>query len=404
MSVALINANALHIPLANESVNCIVTSPPYYGLRDYGTAQWEGGDPECDHTYAKGGRSPETSSKQISNAGTTFSQYEKVCKRCSARRIDNQIGLEETPEQYVQKMVEVFREVWRVLKPDGTVWLNLGDSYWGGKGQSGYELPDEAKARRAKGETLQNAHNVPGTRNMRPTDGKHEIIKPKDLIGIPWLVAFALRADGWYLRSDIVWHKPNPMPESVTDRPTKSHEYIFLLTKSAQYFYDAQAIAEPVTQSSIARLSQNIENQVGSTRANGGAKTNGNMKAVIKNLQPNDNQDTQYAGRNKRSVWTVATAPYSGAHFATYPPALIEPCIKAGCPEGGIVLDPFSGSGTTAMVARKLNRHGIGLDLSLTYIRECARPRLQLSALDEFTNGKKAESNHSDLPLFMDAQ
>lgn len=403
MSVLLVNANALQIPLANESVNCVVTSPPYYGLRDYGTAQWAGGDTECDHQYQKGGRNPETSSKQISNAGTTYSQYERLCKRCGAHRVDNQIGLEETPEVYIAKMVQVFRECRRVLSMVGTLWVNIGDSYAGSGGPGSFVDNKQTESFKGKFRKYDNPN--------RKVSG----IKNKDLIGIPWMLAFALRADGWYLRSDIIWHKPNPMPESVTDRPTKSHEYLFLLSKSAKYFYDAEAIAESITQSSVLRLAQNLESQTGSTRANGGAKTNGNMKAVYKNLQPdgqqphsfhiaraNGEQDTEYPARNKRSVWTVATAPYSGAHFATYPPALIEPCIKAGCPEGGIVLDPFAGSGTTALVARKLNRYSVCLDLSLNYLQTCARPRLQLSDLEEWSNGKKAESNLTDLPLFME--
>lgn len=211
------------------SVQCCVTSPPYYGLRDYGH--------------------------------------------------DGQIGLEQTPDEYVQALVDVFREVRRVLRDDGVLWLNLGDSYGSGK----------------------------------------------QLMGIPWRVAFALQADGWYLRQDIIWAKPNPMPESVTDRCTKAHEYIFLLSKSPSYYYDAEAVKEAVTESTIARLSQDIERQVGTTRANGGAKTNGNLKAV---------GDPQ-SGRNRRSVWTIATQPYAGAHFATFPPKLIEPCILAGTSERG---------------------------------------------------------------------
>ena len=421
MTILLLNANALHIPLADGSVNCVVTSPPYYGLRDYGTAEWQGGDPECDHTYQKGGRNPETSSKQISNAGTTFSQYEHVCKRCGAVRIDKQIGLEETPEAYVEKLVAVFREVRRVLSSGGGCWLNLGDSYAGSGGAGGDY--NEGGMKEGQPRYKSNLEIDRSKRNSKRWGGGNlpatGDLKPKDLIGIPWMVAFALRADGWYLRSEIIWHKPNPMPESVTDRPTKAHEQIFLLSKSPRYFYDHEAIMEPVTNSSIARLSQDVENQKGSTRANGGAKTNGNMKAVHKNLQYSGQKprtmhirraeglpDTEYqiVNRNKRTVWTVATQPYSGAHFATFPAQLIEPCIKAGCPKDGIVLDPFSGSGTTVMVARKLGRRAIGLDLSFTYIQECARPRLQLSDLEEWESGKKAESNYSDLPLFTETE
>jgi DNA modification methylase len=298
--------------LAARSVHCCVTSPPYFGLRDYG--------------------------------------------------VDGQIGLEQTPDAYVAELVAVFREVRRVLRDDGTLWLNLGDSYandgkWGGH---------------TGGKHVKVLHCSPIGRNKRYTG-----LKPKDLIGIPWMVAFALRADGWWLRQDIIWSKPAPMPESVTDRCTKAHEYLFMLSKSERYYYDADAIAEPITDSSRARMGQpNLAQQNGSDRVPG--KTNGNMKAVLKKQ---DGHGRRYAGfnerffagecaetRNKRSVWTVATQPYSEAHFATFPPALIEPCIKAGTMLGGTVLDPFGGSGTTAMVADRLGRAAILIELNPTYV------------------------------------
>lgn len=473
--ILLLNANALHIPLADESVNCAVTSPPYYGLRDYGTAAWEGGDTECNHEAAKIKTrfDYDLADKQASNNGSNVSQYKNTCPTCGAIRVDNQIGLEETPEEYVSKLVAVFREVRRVLSSDGVCWLNLGDSY-AGSGGPGSQYDTLRK----------NGYGKHFSKYDNP-NRKINGLKPKDLIGIPWLVAFALRADGWYLRSDIIWHKPNPMPESVTDRPTKSHEYIFLLSKSATYYYDYEAILEPVTGTTHARVSQNVIKQVGSFRANGGGKTNGPMKAVIRTpkqqpagsgIKNNDSFNNALVlpvtERNKRSVWTVATQPYSGAHFATFPPALIEPCIKAGtsekgkCPKCGqlwvrvtektgeyttqwgsnlnlekqnsypdsmrgtnqsrkpkmmvgihstigwraqcdcgeepvpcIVFDPFAGSGTTMQVARKLHRYSVGCDLSLSYLRDCAVPRLQLST-DEFYNGKKASSNLDGLPLF----
>ena len=270
----------------DESIDCCVTSPPYWGLRDYGH--------------------------------------------------DDQIGLEQTPEEYVAKMVDVFGEVKRVLKPDGTLWLNLGDSY-AGSGGAGYQFGDPKKPR------ISHFSNP----NLK-VDG----CKPKDLVGIPWLVAFALRADGWYLRQDIIWHKPNPMPESVTDRCTKSHEYIFLLSKSAKYYYDAEAIAEKsITKDNGIRNrdATRLNNTPGRTRM-GGLTTN------------------NYDLRNKRSVWSVATKPYSEAHFATYPEELITPCILAGCPENGIVLDPFGGSGTTAVVAIKNNRQWVLCELNTGYV------------------------------------
>ena len=280
-------------------VQTCVTSPPYFGLRDYGH--------------------------------------------------EGQIGLEQTPEQYIDAMVEVFRCVKDVLADDGTLWLNIGDSYARNAG------PEESKLKtlHTMGVGQKKAHEMGAMRKgeNKPPPG----CKPKDLIGTPWMLAFALRADGWYLRQDIIWHKPNPMPESVRDRCTKAHEYIFLLSKSERYFYDHEASMEPVAASTIERLSQPaLHQQEGSTRVPG--KTNGNMKAVGRTDL-----------RNRRSVWTVATRPYKGAHFATFPPALIEPCILAGTRPGDIVLDPFMGSGTTAQVALQHRRQYLGCELNPDY-------------------------------------
>lgn len=300
-------------------VQTCVTSPPYFGLRDYGHA--------------------------------------------------GQIGLEPTPAEFVAKLVEVFREVRRVLKDDGTLWINLGDSYAANRG---YQVPSTLM----NGDATNQAQAGSG-RGMLASDFG---LKPKDLIGIPWRVAFALQADGWYLRQDIVWHKPNPMPESVTDRCTKSHEYIFLLAKSERYYYDAKAIAQPLAEATVQRLSQDIESQVGSDRVPD--KTNGAMKAVGPRFggskygddareESRTKSGNEYTGgdgmANKRSVWTVATTPYKGAHFATFPTALIEPCILAGAPAGGVVLDPFFGSGTTGEVAQNLGRAFIGCELNPAY-------------------------------------
>ena len=328
MSVAILNGDcrAMLKTLPDESVHCVVTSPPYFGLRDYGVA--------------------------------------------------GQIGLEPTPDAFVAEMVAVFREVRRVLRSDGTLWLNLGDSYAQSEirhrqGQEGSTLRDGAiKADEAWANgTAQTGRRV-----------KHGL-KPKDLIGIPWRVAFALQADGWWLRQDIIWSKPNPMPESVTDRCTKAHEYVFMLTKAARYYYDAEAIKEPMSLSSVERLSQDVESQTGSDRVPG--KTNGTMKAVGK-IDKQRGHGRRHAGfndrwdamekaeqctglRNKRSVWTVATQPFSEAHFATFPPDLIEPCIKAGCPSGGTVLDCFGGAGTTGLVADRLGRNAILIELNPEY-------------------------------------
>jgi DNA modification methylase len=313
--------------LPEASVQMCVTSPPYWGLRDYGVA--------------------------------------------------GQLGLESTPEAYVAAMVEVFREVWRVLKDDGTLWLNLGDSYastWscGRRNAVGAGACDY------------------GSRVNRAVGG----IKEKDIVGIPWMVAFALRADGWYLRSDIIWAKPNCMPESVTDRPTRSHEYLFLLTKKPKYYYDAEAIKERCSENTHARLAQDVQNQIGSARANGGAKTNGNMKAVARKswrgsefhdgknalvhpnvgknrIKDNLSMDSALAimpeYRNKRSVWTVSPASYKDAHFATFPEDLIRPCVLAGSKPGDVILDPFGGSGTTGQVAIELGRQAVLCELNPQY-------------------------------------
>jgi DNA modification methylase len=296
--------------LPDASVHCCVTSPPYWGLRDYGH--------------------------------------------------DGQIGLEATPEAYVARMVEVFREVRRVLRDDGTCWVNLGDSYAAnaatskkiGESHRGSDTP-----------TLNQPHQC-----RVSVRGGEWRIKPKDLVGIPWRVAFALQADGWWLRQDIIWHKPNPMPESVRDRCTKAHEYVFLLTKSERYFYDAESVSEKsINDGKIVRLS---EKSLSKAQAAGrGVKPSGNALAESVVVKPT---------RNRRSVWTVTTKPYSGAHFAVMPAALVEPCIKAGCPEGGTVLDPFAGSGTTLAVAAELGRSGIGCELNPEYI-ELAEQRIAKS-------------------------
>lgn len=294
-----------------ESVNTCITSPPYYNLRDYGTP--------------------------------------------------GQIGMEETPEKYIESLVLVFREVRRVLREDGTLWINIGDSY----------------ATRSGPQPPRNTRNQCGHTTKRLPEG----YKKKDLIGIPWLLAFALRADGWYLRQDIIWQKTNCMPESVRDRCTKSHEYIFLLSKSDHYFFDAAAISEPIAGSSTKRYLQNIEAQKGSERQPG--KTNGAMKAVLPRfggmkygLDGSEESRTKSGKefvptlrRNKRSVWSVSTAGFKGAHFATFPEKLVEPCVLAGSPEGGTVLDPFTGSGTTGAVAKRLRRGFVGIEINPEYAK-----------------------------------
>ena len=291
----IIQADARNIPLGDGCVQTVVTSPPYWGLRDYG--------------------------------------------------VSGQIGLEPTPEDYVATMVAVFREVRRVLRDDGTVWLNLGDSYandtkWGG--QSGEKNYTSAGG------------GYHGQRDRRDTG-----LKPKDLCGIPWRVAFALQADGWYLRSDIIWAKPNPMPEIVTDRPTRSHEYIFLLSKSERYFYDADAIRENGVEPERERL-----DRIGGVNGHLVRHSEGGIIGAS-------------ANRNKRSVWTVNSEPTPEAHFATFPQKLIEPCILAGSRAGDLVLDPFLGSGTVGKVAERFGRRWVGLELSGAYIQIAGRRTAQ---------------------------
>lgn len=338
--------------LDDESVHCCVTSPPYYGLRDYGLppTMW----PAIDYS-------------PIPGLGEIHIPEWEGC-----------LGLEPTIEMFIGHIVLIFREVRRVLRKDGTLWMNFGDSYAGGGRGDG-----------SKGNKQKTNLGSLGFKPQTPPDG----LKSKDLMGIPWRAAFALQADGWFLRLDIIWHKLNPMPESVTDRPAKAHEYIFLLSRSRRYHFDAEAIKEPISASSEARLSQDLESQSGSDRANGGRKTNGPMKAVIGKgnsktfrgggaytnnrsfsnsaqveRESSGNRPNETGLRNKRSVWSVATAQYKEAHFATFPPELIRPCILAGCPVGGVTLDPFHGSGTTGQVALEENRDFIGIDLNPDYI------------------------------------
>ena len=357
--------------LPDQSVNCCVTSPPYWGLRDYGTASWEGGNSECDHSTARSrGDDIKTGDKQGTSAGSR-PNTQRTCATCGAVRVDEQIGLESTPQEFVDSMVAVFREVKRVLRDDGTLWLNIGDSYFS-KPKSNYD---------GKSLGLQSKNYGTGetTLGYRQQSEKFKSLlaqghKNKDLVGIPWMLAFALRADGWYLRQDIIWHKPNPMPESVTDRCTKSHEYIFLLSKSPRYYYDHEAIKEP-------NADPKRTNYTPGKRAYAEGNT---LQTPGKRTRRNDGFEA-YAngkiptGRNKRDVWTVTTKPYRGAHFATFPTALIEPCILAGCPEGGTVLDPFFGAGTTGLVAQRHGRKWIGCELNPEYAA-IAQTRIEAEA------------------------
>ena len=291
----LFNGNCLDKlkDLEKQSINTCVTSPPYWGLRDYG--------------------------------------------------VTNQLGSEETPEAFVENLVKVFREVKRVLRDDGTVWLNLGDSYCGTGHKGHHTDPKHKEGRNAQKIALNN---------------KIKGLKSKDLVGIPWRVAFALQDDGWYLRQDIIWHKPNPMPEPVKDRCTKAHEYIFLLSKNKKYYYDYEAIKEP--------SKFQYKGRYGPVKPSSVGKKNKELLGfeIRDGLK---NMTGSYPTKNKRSVWTVTTKPFKGAHFATFPMDLIEPCVLAGCPEGGVVLDPFAGSGTVGLVANQNNRDSILIELNSDY-------------------------------------
>jgi DNA modification methylase len=330
----LIRADARSIPLADQSVNCVVTSPPYWRQRDY--------------------------------------------------KISGQIGLEQTPEEYCENLVKVFCGIWRVLRDDGTVFLNLGDKWAsGGNGGGGSFMEGRQEA-------WAHAKDAKGWRS--PPDG----YKDKDLVGIPWMVAFALRSSGWYLRQCNIWAKPNCMPESVTDRSTISHEYIFQFSKSAHYFYNSDLARTPQMPSTETRLAHDVENQTGSDRASGQRKTNGPMKAVRRSDKQrghsrrhngfNDRWDAMSVqeqmanGANLRSVWWVSPAQTTDEHYAVMPEKIARICILAGCPAGGIVFDPFAGSGTTVLVARNLQCHGIGLELNPEYL-EIAKRRLAQSVM-----------------------
>lgn len=487
-SVSILNADVLDglAQLADESVHCVMTSPPYFGLRDYGTGAWEGGDEDCKHSV--GSQVQDNKAPGAIITGQRPGVDASRCRRCGATRIDKQIGLEPSPDAYVQKLVEVFREVRRVLRKDGTLWLNLGDSYAGqpagNKTPSGFS---QTRPSRRTGNHDQETVALPKK--------KFGIIKPKDLVGIPWRVALALQADGWWLRQDIIWSKPNPMPESISDRCTKAHEYLFLLTKSERYYYDAAAITEPATYSGGGQDETGFKSPANfaGKNADGGARGHrktrwktpdgwdtsrgsgghgsfhreGREKGHTGYVAKSGNKERKSASargvpvdadgktrgdvagsvpwegstRNKRSVWTIATSPFPEAHFATFPPALVEPCVKAGasgagcCAECGAprrrqtehseeadashkgsrfdagktgsreggertqkgsryrrvgtgwapscecgarttpctVLDPFAGSGTVGLVANRLGRNTVLIELSPKYARMAER-------------------------------
>jgi DNA modification methylase len=433
--------------LPADHFDCVVTSPPYWGLRDYGTAKWLGGDDFCAHevidtkrtAWANSVKGPNGSGKNGSTYANMTKEVGGRCAKCEAVRVDHQIGLEPTLGEHLAVMVEVFEEVRRVLKPTGTLWLNYGDCYaTAPNGRSAADIKllgtDDRTYRDKPFSTIGPVYQpTDGARGeFKSGDRQSRVesagrigggyLKSKDLCMIPNRLAIALQEAGWWVRSEIIWHKPNPMPESITDRPTTSHEKIWLLTKSERYFYDAEAIREPVSESTHARLSQDVQNQIGSERANGGSRSDRPMKAVGRNsrqnvdrvpdprkkqdghgrrhvgfnarweegqrklaeagsgIKNNDSFDAAMAimpdSRNSRNVWTIPTAAFSEAHFATFPPALAERCIKAGSPAGGSILDPFGGSGTTALVAACLGRTATLIELNPEYAT-LARARIE---------------------------
>ena len=325
--------------LEDNSIDCVVSSPPYYGLRDYGTATWKGGNDNCNHIEPSGsikfpGRDTQAHDKR---------QYKNICKKCGAKRIDEQFGLEKTYQDYIANTVKVFETFKPKLKDTATIWWNVGDTYamssMRGK-DSLFRSIDQSKS---------------GIRNV-----KRSIpigLKAKDLMMIPNRVAIALQDAGWYIRSEIIWHKPNPMPESIRDRPTSCHEKIWLITKNKKYYYDADAIKEHVVESS---KKLNMLPGVGGKKYG----NNDSKEHLTKSGKETENRLV----KNKRNVWKVSTKPFKEAHFATFPKDLIEPCIKSGCPEGGVVLDPFGGAGTTGIVAQSLNRQAILIELNPEYI------------------------------------
>jgi DNA modification methylase len=350
------------------SVQCCVTSPPYWGLRDYGTAEWEGGDAGCDHKFDHSKREAKARNfvngeGRLTTACSSWttrseSEFHRDCPKCGARRIDLQLGLEATPEEYIAKMVAVFRAVWRVLRDDGTLWLNLGDSYAAGKsGRTDHGTGDPTSRLGPYRDGLPNGTPINGVIQRKPPPS----LKPKDLCMMPARLAMALQADGWYLRSEIVWHKPNPMPESVTDRPTKAHEMIYLLAKQERYFYDADAIREKIDES--IRYAKSFRH---------GKYINGSAFNNNGSCGPGEGQygesDETGIGRNKRSVWTIATQPYAAAHFATFPEEIPKLCILAGSRPGNTVLDPFAGSGTVGKVALELGRRAVLIELNPAYV------------------------------------
>lgn len=408
--------------LPDDSIDCCVTSPPYWALRDYGLDPtiW-GGQASCQHRWGDEGRmhkggpcgdgAMKTGGRSIVEAldATKDIATGSTCSSCGAWR--GQLGLEPAPDLYVEHILEVFEEIRRVLKPEGTCWLNLGDTYASNAGgYNGYSSRGESSWPSIGAKTM--SATIKGPNRTRATRdpayaGKHTAmvatgpidqpnrravagLKPKDLVGIPWRVALALQAAGWWLRDDIIWHKPACMPSSVTDRTTKAHEYLFLLTKSATYFYDGDAIKEPVTGEAHSRGKTGVHpKSAGKNEVSGDRRKAGFNERWRVRQNPSFHQATlgMVDRRNKRSVWTIPSEPLSDAHFAVFPTKLVEPCILAGCPAGGVVLDPFGGSGTVGRVAEDLGRRWLLFDLNPGYERIARRRTAQTGLLVRAAGG-----------------
>ena len=362
--------------LEDNSIDCVVTSPPYWGLRDYGTTSYDGGDPNCKHTISDGSFDP-LKNKLIERPYR--SKDKKNCVKCGAKRIDEQFGLETTYQEHIQNIVALFRVIKPKLKDSATVWLNYGDSY--AATVNGTKVKDMKKnLQKNRTSKTKGVYDDRGFVD-KPFSTIQGHLKPKDLVMIPNRIAIALQDDGWWIRSEIIWHKPNPMPESTKDRPTSAHEKIWLITKNKKYYYDADAIKEPCTtfeKRDHGVVRNRVLNYKSKRNLNPQAYLEKNIKGNFSkrgvtrtteglNLKTQNEKTKEY--RNKRNVWTVNSKPFKDAHFATFPKGLIEPCIKAGCPENGIVLDPFGGAGTTGIVAQSLNRQSILIELNPEYIK-----------------------------------